>query len=1669
MSDSKRQSSAPTIAFLTALLLSGCHPGNDLRFEVSGPATVRAGEGTAFTVTVRDRTDRLVSEFRGRIHFESREPSVLLPADYSFTAADAGSRAFTLSQSKAGSLDVTVTLAKGSSGIMVAPGGAVSLVAAGPVTHYFTDYLPYAQVQGQTNLVQLSAIDDFWNVVTTYNGQASITTTDPLAIIPTAPVQFVNGVAANIPVTFESLGGRTFYANDTVTPSLGDSAWVNVSAGPPNPTITAAAKVTTGQANLTASVVAQGGATYAWSITNGTITAGAATNVVTYSAGAVGTAVLSCTVTNASNASATGTFNESVVAAPVATITAPSTVSAGMTGLTASVPLQSGASYAWTIVNGTITGGATSNQVVFTAGSPGTLTLSSSVTNAAGAVSNGTASVSVVTATTPPVITAASPVFTGATGRTASVPARAGMTYSWSLLGVGGTITSANGAAGVTSGGVNSITYTAGPVGTLVLNCVETNVAGDSSAPGTANVTIQALDGTPQIVAASPVTSGATGLTASVTAKVGATYSWTIAGGTITGTGGAGGVTSGTTNTLTYTAGPVGTITLTCVEHTAILLNSPTGTATVNVIAQPATPSLTTASTVTTGATGISASVVARAGMTYKWTVTGGTITSAGGAAGTTNGGVNSIAYTAGAPGSATVSCAEINAAGTASSPAVANVTVAASPVVPTITAASPVTSGATGLTASVTARSGMTYAWQLSSGTITSAGGAAGVTSGTTNSITYTAGAPGSLSLTAVETNQAGASSAPGTATVNVVAVPDPTITAPSSVGTGAAGLIASVASQAGSTYAWTIANGTITAGASTNSVTFTAGAVGTLTLTCVVTNSAGTSRTGTASVTVASTPSAPVITVANPLTAGATGVVASVPFSSGMTYAWTITGGTLTNAGGAAGVNSTTTNSITFTVGGPGTLSLTCVQTNAAGSSPAGVARARVNLPAGPPSDVYVVAHEDDDLLFMNPDVDNGIQAGHASRTVYVTAGENGSTDPNVWINRENGMKAAYAAMARQANSWNCANRTYLGNKVVLHCVLAGNNLVTLTFMHLKDGWVGTYWTGTTTYPTVDGLSSYTRQDIINVLGAILSEASPSRIGTLDSSLAYGRDHADHQYSAFFAMEASHAYAMPHEIRLYRGYNIDDFYGSALPIPEIENISPAEHDEKRNMFVAYYGPIGTGDQYDSWCARQYALSRVYGGTGPLFGGTNGQCLDVAGGSTANGTAVTLTTCSDAARQRWTLTTTGLIQGPAGKCLEIASDLATAQINDCTGSSPQKWDYVSNGMLKSINGLCLTAVSGGPTVQATTCTPNTSGNLYQIDPTQQWTQQFKRTSQWSVGSQFSDADVGSASTYYATVQLGDVNGDGFADACVRRSDGVYCALNNQAGGFGSYTLYSSAFSDSAGWLADKYGSTVQLADVNGDGKADVCGRNASGIVCALANAAGTAFGPVTQWSTGFSDSAGFGGGPTYYRSIHFADVDGDGAADVCGRRSDGIYCAISNKSTGFFTATNWLSTDFTDALGWTSDMYGTTIMLGDVNGDGRADVCGRGPNNVRCATSTGSSFINSRPNSLRSEFSDSAGWGAGSYYYGTLRLADVNGDGYADLCGRGPNGVVCAFSNGGHFDRSLPVVTRDLTDAQGWNADKYATTLRFGRLDADSHLDLCVRGPAGLQCAIAP
>ncbi len=79
---------------------------------------------------------------------------------------------------------------------------------------------------------------------------------------------------------------------------------------------------------------------------------------------------------------------------------------------------------------------------------------------------------------------------------------------------------------------------------------------------------------------------------------------------------------------------------------------------------------------------------------------------------------------------------------------------------------------------------------------------------------------------------------------TILALPVPNPTITVAPAVITGATGLQASVANVAGSTYLWEITNGTITAGGTSATLTFTAGSTGTLHLQCTVRNASRTAH---------------------------------------------------------------------------------------------------------------------------------------------------------------------------------------------------------------------------------------------------------------------------------------------------------------------------------------------------------------------------------------------------------------------------------------------------------------------------------------------------------------------------------------------------------------------------------------------------------------------------------------------------------------------------------------------------------------------------------------------------------------------------------------------------------------------------------------------------------
>jgi hypothetical protein len=135
---------------------------------------------------------------------------------------------------------------------------------------------------------------------------------------------------------------------------------------------------------------------------------------------------------------------------PSAAITAPADACPGSTGNTASVPdAGPGALYAWGIANGTITSGAASRTVAFTAAGPNDVALTASVQSPAGCVGNGNATVPLRTPAATLVAPASACV--GATGLSAAVDPDQGpgAIYFWTI---------ANGV--ITSGlGTRSITY----------------------------------------------------------------------------------------------------------------------------------------------------------------------------------------------------------------------------------------------------------------------------------------------------------------------------------------------------------------------------------------------------------------------------------------------------------------------------------------------------------------------------------------------------------------------------------------------------------------------------------------------------------------------------------------------------------------------------------------------------------------------------------------------------------------------------------------------------------------------------------------------------------------------------------------------------------------------------------------------------------------------------------------------------------------------------------------------------------------------------------------------------------------------------------------------------------------------------------------------------------
>jgi hypothetical protein len=207
-------------------------PAAAASLSVTGVASpVVAGTPATVTVSARDIFGNVATGYRGTIHFTSSDTAATLPANYLFSATDAGVHAFasgitlkTVGTSSVSVIDTVATSITGSqTGILVNPAAAKTVVLSG---------LPATSVAGTPGTLTVTLRDQYGNVATGYTGTIHFTSTDTAAVLP-ANYLFTATDAGIHPfgVTLLTAGSRSVTATDTLTATLTAAATVTVTPG----------------------------------------------------------------------------------------------------------------------------------------------------------------------------------------------------------------------------------------------------------------------------------------------------------------------------------------------------------------------------------------------------------------------------------------------------------------------------------------------------------------------------------------------------------------------------------------------------------------------------------------------------------------------------------------------------------------------------------------------------------------------------------------------------------------------------------------------------------------------------------------------------------------------------------------------------------------------------------------------------------------------------------------------------------------------------------------------------------------------------------------------------------------------------------------------------------------------------------------------------------------------------------------------------------------------------------------------------------------------------------------------------------------------------------------------------------------------------------------------
>jgi hypothetical protein len=304
---------------------------------------------------------------------------------------------------------------------------------------------------------------------------------------------------------------------------------------------------------------------------------------------------------------------------------------------------------------------------------------------------------------------------------------------------------------------------------------------------------------------------------------------------------------------------------------------------------------------------------------------------------------------------------------------------------------------------------------------------------------------------------------------------------------------------------------------------------------------------------------------------------------------------------------------------------------------------------------------------------------------------------------------------------------------------------------------------------------------------------------------------------------------------------------------------------------------------------------------------------------------------------------------------------------------------------------------------------------------------------------------TGWSSFYKYPRQVADVNGDGRADIIGFADGSTVVSLGQSNGTFSAPKVGITDFSVSTGW-SSFYKYPRQVADVNGDDRADIIGFADGSTVVSLGQSNGTFSAPKVG-ITDFSVSTGWSSFSRYPRQV--ADVNGDGRADIIGF-ADGSTVVSLGQSNGTFGTPKVGITDFSVSTGW-SNFYKYPRQVADVNGDGRADIIGfaDGSTVVSLGQSNGTF---SAPKVGITDFSVSTGWS--DFFTYPRQVADVNGDGRADIIGFADGSTVVSLGqSNGNFSAPQVGIT-DFSVSTGWS-NSYIYPRQVADVNGDGRADI--------------